>query len=123
MRKRVGTLLFCIIFVIGLVSCKSKDIAEGTWELIKGYKGETEVTAEQLQKEGAGGITFTFKDGTVTIKSTATSEESEGTYTVKGNTIEITSGEQEESIKGTIANGELTIVNEESDLELVFERQ
>lgn len=115
--------MFGIILVVGLVSCSSKDIAEGTWELIKGYSGEVEVTASQLQEEGIGGTTFTFKKGTVTIKMTASSEESEGTYTVEGNNISITSETEEGTIKGTITDDELTIADEKSSLKLVFKRK
>lgn len=119
----MSNLLLCIILVVGLVSCSRKDIAEGTWELTKGYSGEIEVTAEQLQEQGIGGTTFTFKNGTVTIKMTASSEESEGTYTVEGNNITITSANEEGTIKGTIANKELTITDENNSLKLVFERK
>ncbi|MBD5089827.1 MAG: hypothetical protein HDT30_13635 [Clostridiales bacterium] len=123
MKKKLGMLLFSIILVAGLVSCSSKDIAEGTWELIKGYSGEVEVTADQLQEQGIGGTTFTFKNGTVTIKMTASSEESEGTYTVEGNNITISSANEEGTIKGTIADEELTITDENTSLKLVFKRK
>ncbi len=116
-------LLLSIILVVGLVSCSSKDIAEGTWELTKGYSGEVEVTADQLQEQGIGGTTFTFKNGTVTIKMTASSEESEGTYTVEGNNITISSANEEGTIKGTIADKELTITDENTSLKLVFKRK
>lgn len=123
MKKRLSNLLLCIILVVGLVSCSNKDIAEGTWELIKGYSGEVEVTADQLQEQGIGGTTFTFKNGTVTIKMTASSEESEGTYTVEGNNITISSANEEGTIKGTIADKELTITDKNTSLKLVFERK
>lgn len=123
MKRKISILLFSMILVVGLISCSSKDIAEGTWELAKGYSGETEVTADQLQEGGVGGTTFTFKDGTVTIKMTASSEESEGTYTVEGNNITITSENDEGTIKGTIVDNELTIEDENSSLKLVFERK
>ena len=116
-------LLFSVVLVAGLVSCSNKDIAEGTWELIKGYSGEVEVTADQLQEQGIGGTTFTFKNGTVTIKMTASSEESEGTYTVEGNNITISSANEEGTIKGTIADEELTITDENTSLKLVFKRK
>lgn len=123
LKKRLSNLLLCIILVVGLVSCSNKDIAEGTWELIKGYSGEVEVTADQLQEQGIGGTTFTFKNGTVTIKMTASSEESEGTYTVEGNNITISSANEEGTIKGTIADKELTITDKNTSLKLVFERK
>lgn len=123
MKKKLGMLLFSVILVAGLVSCSNKDIAEGTWELIKGYSGEVEVTADQLQEQGIGGTTFTFKNGTVTIKMTASSEESEGTYTVEGNNITISSANEEGTIKGTIADEELTITDENTSLKLVFKRK
>lgn len=123
MKKRLGTLLFSIILVVGLVSCSNKDIAEGTWEFSKAYSGEVEVNAEQLQEQGIGGTTFTFKNGTVTIKMTASSEESEGTYTVEGNDITISSANEQGTIKGTIADNELTIADEKSSLKLIFKRK
>lgn len=123
MKKRLGTILFSIILVVGLVSCSSKDIAEGTWEFEKAYSGEVEVNAEQLQEQGIGGTTFTFKKGTVTIKMAASSEESEGTYTVEGNNITISSANEEGTIKGTITDNELTIADEKSSLKLVFKRK
>lgn len=123
MKKRLGTLLFSIILVVSLVSCSKKDIAEGTWELTKGYSGESEVTADQLQEAGVGGTTFTFKDGTVTIKMTASSEESEGTYAVEGNNITITAANEDDVIKGTVADNELTIEDENSSLKLIFKRK
>lgn len=125
MKKRGMQFIVSIILVVSLVSCGSKDIAKGTWELIKGYSGDTEITAEQLQSAGIGGVTFTFKDGKVTIKSESSSEESEGTYKLDGSNITITSDDAEGEIKGTIIDNELTIEQEQNgtSIKMVFERK
>lgn len=124
MKKTGMSLILAFMLVVSLVSCGSKDIAKGTWKLTKGYSGETEVTAEQLKTFGLDEMTFTFEDGKVTIKADSSSETSDGTYTVDGNKVTISS-EGADDVEGTIDGDELTIEEENggTSMKLILERQ
>ena len=123
--KKFGAVILGLCMVVSLSGCGKSDIAEGSWALTKGYVGDMEVTQEQLEAAGAGGTTFTFKDGKVQITSTATEEVSEGTYTVEEDKITIEADETEVSYIGTITENELTLEETENDLDLklVFEKE
>jgi uncharacterized lipoprotein NlpE involved in copper resistance len=120
-KKKIVSILLCLVLVLSLVSCgnsKKKDAIEGTWKLSKAYFGENEVTQEQLQSAGIGGTTFTFKDGEVTIETASTedTEVAEGQYSLSGSNVIISTKGEEGSYKGTLKDGELTIVGSNLDL-------
>lgn len=110
----------------GMVYCLSacggsNDIVEGSWNLTKGYAGDTEVSLENLEEAGMGDTTFTFKDGKVNISMGDSDEVSEGTYSVDGTTVTISADDEDVSYTGTVADDVLTIT--EDDLKLVFEKK
>lgn len=124
MGKKIITFFICVSMMLSLVACGG-DAVQGTWKLSKGYVGEIEVKQEQLQKAGVGGTCFTFKDGKVEISMDSSAEISEGTYTLEGNNLTITSEGEEDSFSGTVEGELLTITYEEEGqvLKLEFEKQ
>lgn len=110
MRKKLGIFMLSAGMVFSLASCGgSSDIVEGSWALTKAYYGDTEISQETLQSQGVGGTTFTFQDGVVTISGSG--EVSQGSYTLDGTTVTITSEEDGVSYTGTINDKVLTVVS------------
>lgn len=124
LRKKLGIFMLSAGMVYCLSACggtNGSDIVEGSWNLTKGYSGETEVSLEDLEEAGMGGTTFTFKDGKVSISMEDAQEISEGTYSLDGTTVTISAEDEEVSYTGTVADDVLTI--SEDDLKLVFEKE
>ena len=132
LRKKLGIFMLSAGMVYCLSGCsgqtldrssvdKNIDIVEGSWNLTKGYAGDTEVSLENLQEAGMADTTFTFKDGKVNISMGDTNETSEGTYSLDGTTVTISAEDEEVSYTGTIAEDVLTI--SQDNLKLVFEKE
>lgn len=122
LRKKLGIFMLSAGMVYCLSGCGgNSDIVEGSWNLTKGYAGDTEVSLENLQQAGMADTTFTFKDGKVNISMGDTNETSEGTYSLDGTTVTISAEDEEVSYTGTIADDVLTI--SEDNLKLVFEKE
>lgn len=120
MKKKLGMFMMTAGMVVWLGACggaKSSDAAAGTWNLTKGYVGDQEVDMAKLQAAGIGGTTFEFANGTVRITVTGSDEVSEGTYTVEGNQVTISSVEDGISYTGTLKDDELTITGTSSEEE------
>ncbi len=110
----------------GMVYCLSgcggsSDLVEGSWNLTKGYAGETEVSLSDLESVGMGDTTFTFKDGKVNITMEGTEGIAEGTYSLDGTTVTISAEEESISYTGTVEDDVLTI--SQDDMKLVFEKE
>lgn len=122
LRKKLGIFMLSAGMVYSLSACGgSSDIMEGSWNLTKGYAGDTEVSLEDLESTGMEDTTFTFKDGKVNISMGNSDEVSEGTYSVDGTTVTISGDNEEVSYTGTVADDVLTI--SEGDSKLVFEKE
>lgn len=135
MKKKIGAYIIGLGMIFSLAACSGgkANSVDGSWELTKGYSGDTEVTQEQLQKAGIGGTTFTFKDGKVEITTTGSGEVGEGTYKVEGDKVTISANEgSEESASGsavgateftgTVKDNQLTI-SQSDGVKLVFTRK
>lgn len=135
MKKKIGAYIISLGMIFSLTACSGgqTNSVDGSWELTKGYSGDTEVTQEQLQKAGIGGTTFTFKDGKVEITTTGSGEVSEGTYTVEGDKVTISAAEGSEETAsgssveateytGTVKDDQLTI-SQSDGVKLVFTRK
>lgn len=122
LRKKLGIFMLSAGMVYCLSACGGgSDIVEGSWNLTKGYAGDTEVSLEDLEGAGMGDTTFTFKDGKVNITMGGVDEVSEGTYSLDGTTVTISADDEDVSYTGTIADDVLTI--SEDNLKLVFEKE
>lgn len=122
LRKKLGIFMLSAGMVYCLSGCGGNgDIVEGSWNLTKGYAGETEVSLENLEEAGIGDTTFTFKNGKVNITMEGSNESAEGTYSLEGTTVTISAEEEDITYTGTVADDVLTI--SQDDLKLVFEKE
>lgn len=122
LRKKMGIFMLSAGMVYCLSGCGGNgDIVEGSWNLTKGYAGETEISLSDLESEGMGDTTFTFKDGKVNITMEGSDESAEGTYSVEGTTVTISAEEESVSYTGTVQDDVLTI--SQDDMKLVFEKE
>lgn len=123
--KKIALVMALMMAFATLTACSGAPSLEGTWK-VTNITGEgldlglDGLDAEQMFSSGLIEMTFTFSDGTVTMRVSAFGESADesGTYTVNGDKVTIAgSGEMTYKIDGS----KLTLTMDEGSI--ILERQ